>query len=101
MDIKFSFFSFYHRFIFNYTTDLFIATRVMITAKPELKYKMSGLCGNYNGRSADDLTTPSGDIEQDPTVFASTWKTEPSCKDFGDIQTTVQTPCEVLSYTIS
>ncbi len=59
-------------------------TKVAITVRPSLKFHVNGLCGSYNGRSSDDMTTPSGDIEQDPYIFASEWKTEPSCQDFGD-----------------
>lgn len=60
------------------------ATRVQLTVKPTLKNHLHGLCGSYNGRSADDLKTPAGDVEQDPYVFASKWKVDPTCQDFGD-----------------
>lgn len=67
---------------------------LQITVRPNLKHQLNGLCGNYNGRSADDMTTPSGDVEQEPYAFASSWRTEASCQDFGDGGAPVQGSCD-------
>lgn len=40
------------------------------------------------------MTTPSGDVEQEPYAFASSWRTEASCQDFGDGGAPVQGSCD-------
>jgi hypothetical protein len=43
--------------------------------------EVSGLCGQYNGISADDFLTAGGDIEMDSNLFAMSWKVRPTQPD--------------------
>lgn len=45
-----------------------------ITVPTEFAGKMCGLCGNFNGKPEDDLTTPSGVIVKDPQDMGTSWK---------------------------
>lgn len=40
-----------------------------------------GLCGDFNDVEVDDFRTMSGLIEGTASIFASTWKFDPSCVD--------------------
>lgn len=68
---------------------------VEVTVPSRYKYKMGGLCGNYNGVSADDMKGRDGHVYLDGDDFGNTWrvgskaactirenvqKTEPPCK---------------------
>lgn len=48
-----------------------------------------GLCGDFNDVEVDDFRTISGLIEGTASIFASTWKIDPSCVD---VKTT-EDPC--------
>lgn len=52
---------------------------------------LSGLCGNFNDKQADDFKAKSGLIEGTATTFASTWKTT-LCQDFS---TSLNDPCSM------
>ncbi|XP_043944333.1 mucin-19-like isoform X5 [Protopterus annectens] len=54
--------------------------QLYITALPDAHGKTTGLCGIFNDKGSDDLTSPDNIIESDPTIFADKWKTK-SCTD--------------------
>ena len=45
-----------------------------ISVSPAYKYKMCGLCGNYNGIDSDDLTGKNGVLYLDANAFGKTWR---------------------------
>ena len=53
---------------------------------------VEGLCGNYNGRSTDDLGSETS-LATSLAEQASAWKTIPACPE-PDLETTAD-PCEV------
>ncbi|XP_056138441.1 mucin-2 [Lampris incognitus] len=55
--------------------------QLFITARPSLKGRLHGLCGNYNDMEADDFRTINGLIDGTAVTFANTWKTKSSCLD--------------------
>lgn len=50
------------------------ATRMSIKVPPTLSGKLSGLAGNFNGKSIDDFATPNGDISHSPINFGNSWQ---------------------------
>ncbi|XP_067915744.1 mucin-19-like [Heterodontus francisci] len=56
-------------------------TRVSITLDPIWKSKICGLCGNFNGDVADDLTTKGNSLVTNTLEFGNSWKSSPSCSD--------------------
>lgn len=54
-------------------------TRVYVKLGNEWRQKVSGLCGNYNGNSLDDMQTPSMGLETSPMLFGHAWKLQPHC----------------------
>ena len=66
-------------------------SRVYITANAQLRgaTSMSGLCGNFNGVTTDDLKIPSGSMATSVTEFANGWKADSLCVDASSVS-----PCE-------
>jgi hypothetical protein len=46
---------------------------IEIIVSKSYQKKMCGLCGNFNSRTNDDLTTREGILVEDPAVFAQSW----------------------------
>lgn len=53
---------------------------------------LTGLCGNFNQKMADDFMGISGLVEGTAAAFANTWKTSASCPD---ISVTFGHPCSL------
>ena len=45
-----------------------------ITAKPELKNSLFGLCGNFDGDARNDFNSSTGSVMLDADKFAQSWK---------------------------
>ncbi|XP_038667185.1 mucin-2-like isoform X33 [Scyliorhinus canicula] len=56
-------------------------TRVSITLDPRWKNKVCGLCGNFNGNVADDLTTKENSLVTNTLEFGNSWKSSLSCSN--------------------
>ncbi|XP_048466536.1 mucin-19-like [Rhincodon typus] len=56
-------------------------TRVSITLDPRWKNKVCGLCGNFNGHIADDLTTQGNSLVTNTLEFGNSWKSSMSCSN--------------------
>uniref|UniRef100_UPI00398F4CDE mucin-2-like n=1 Tax=Pristiophorus japonicus TaxID=55135 RepID=UPI00398F4CDE len=56
-------------------------TRVSITLDPRWKNKICGLCGNFNGDVADELTTKGNSLVTSTLEFGNSWKSSLSCSD--------------------
>ncbi|KAM6968560.1 mucin-5AC-like [Tautogolabrus adspersus] len=54
-------------------------TSLYIKLSPEFQGRVCGLCGNYDGDSQNDFTTPSQDIVADVLEFGNSWKASSSC----------------------
>ena len=47
--------------------------RVEVTVSTSWRGRLCGLCGNYNGDSSDDFSTPDGTIVSSPDTFGGSW----------------------------
>uniref|UniRef100_A0A3Q3LE43 VWFD domain-containing protein n=1 Tax=Labrus bergylta TaxID=56723 RepID=A0A3Q3LE43_9LABR len=54
-------------------------TSLYIKLSPEFQGRVCGLCGNYDGDSQNDFTTPFQDIMADVLEFGNSWKVSSSC----------------------
>jgi len=71
-------------------------TRISIYLGSRYLYgKVEGLCGNYNGKSSDDLGAETS-LSNSLVDLASAWKTIPSCPE-PELQLTTD-PCEVCYF---
>ncbi|CAL8261594.1 unnamed protein product [Merluccius merluccius] len=55
--------------------------QVYLTLEQSYKTKTRGLCGNYNMKLFDDMTTPQGMVEGTASSFGNSWKSNPTCQD--------------------
>ncbi|CAJ0932961.1 unnamed protein product, partial [Ranitomeya imitator] len=63
-------------------------TTIFIKMDPAFERKVCGLCGNYDGNSANDYITRSQSVVGDVTEFGNSWKLYPSCPDAVEIKDT-------------
>ncbi|XP_078540168.1 mucin-2-like [Lissotriton helveticus] len=61
-------------------------TRVIVKVNRELKGKLCGLCGDYNGDRNNDFTTRNKAITEDVMEFGNSWKISPKCPDAVEVQ---------------
>ncbi|XP_034536265.1 mucin-5AC-like [Notolabrus celidotus] len=54
-------------------------TSLFIKLDPKFQGKVCGLCGNYDGNSKNDFTTPSEETVADVLEFGNSWKVSSSC----------------------
>ncbi|XP_067931666.1 mucin-2-like [Watersipora subatra] len=54
-------------------------TRIYVMLHEKHMGMVSGLCGNYNGKTIDDFITRGGSKETRASVFGETWKLSSSC----------------------
>lgn len=56
-----------------------------VTVPDSFAGSVCGLCGNFNSKDEDDLTTPSGSVARSVTALAESWRVpcsdEPYCQD--------------------
>uniref|UniRef100_A0A8C8VKK0 VWFD domain-containing protein n=1 Tax=Pelusios castaneus TaxID=367368 RepID=A0A8C8VKK0_9SAUR len=59
--------------------------RITITAPSTYAGALCGLCGNFNGDKADELTLKGGTLAPNPMAFGQSWKVKdiPGCMEFG------------------
>ncbi|XP_008588542.1 PREDICTED: mucin-5AC-like, partial [Galeopterus variegatus] len=56
-------------------------TSIFIRLSPELKGKVCGLCGNFDGNAINDFTTRSQSVVSNALEFGNSWKSSPTCPD--------------------
>ncbi|XP_069480100.1 mucin-2-like isoform X3 [Ambystoma mexicanum] len=64
--------------------------QMAVKVSPQYTGNTTGLCGNFNGNVGDDFRTASGVVENSPSAFANSWKTQGSC---GDAKDSFEDPC--------
>ncbi|CAN0428794.1 unnamed protein product [Lampetra planeri] len=69
-------------------------TGVYVSLGPEYKGTVCGLCGNYDGRAANDLTTRTHMVVEDPLEFGNSWKLSGLCADAKE----TSSPCALMSH---
>ncbi|XP_032804873.2 mucin-5B-like [Petromyzon marinus] len=69
-------------------------TGVFISLGPEYKGTVCGLCGNHDGRAANDLTTRTHMVVEDPLEFGNSWKLSGLCADAKE----TSSPCALMSH---
>ncbi|CAG0903423.1 unnamed protein product [Cyprideis torosa] len=58
-----------------------LGTRLYLFLDPKWSDAVTGLCGNFNGKTSDDFLPPSSQLpENDAATFADSWKTQSQCK---------------------
>ncbi|XP_041638474.1 mucin-5AC-like [Cheilinus undulatus] len=72
-------------------------TSLYIKVSPKLQGQVCGLCGNFDGNSQNDLTTPSQDTVADVLEFGNSWKVSSSCPNAQQITD----PCASNGYRAS
>uniref|UniRef100_A0A3Q3F5P0 VWFD domain-containing protein n=1 Tax=Labrus bergylta TaxID=56723 RepID=A0A3Q3F5P0_9LABR len=72
-------------------------TSLSVKLHPKFQGRVCGLCGNYDGNSQDDFTTPSGDIVADVLEFGNSWRVSASCPNAG----LINDPCATNGYRAS
>ncbi|XP_060899409.1 mucin-5B-like [Labrus mixtus] len=72
-------------------------TSLSVKLHPKFQGRVCGLCGNYDGNSQDDFTTPSGDIVADVVEFGNSWRVSASCPNAG----LINDPCATNGYRAS
>uniref|UniRef100_A0A7M6DLX4 Uncharacterized protein n=1 Tax=Clytia hemisphaerica TaxID=252671 RepID=A0A7M6DLX4_9CNID len=68
-------------------------SRVNIKIPPSFKNQVSGLLGNFNGKTIDDFTEVSGDLAHSEIEFGNSWLLPSKCKPLSSTDFSL-TPCE-------
>ena len=66
-------------------------SRIYVTVQPQFRDMTCGLCGTFNGKQKDELTTKESVIETSVTAFGNSWKVSSACNDTQPLRH----PCEV------
>ncbi|XP_067860680.1 mucin-19-like [Heptranchias perlo] len=69
-------------------------TRISVTLDPKWQNKVCGLCGNFNSRTEDDLTTKSNSLVTNPMEFVASWKSTNPCS----VKVLQTSPCDRNPY---
>uniref|UniRef100_A0A3Q3F4P0 SCO-spondin n=1 Tax=Labrus bergylta TaxID=56723 RepID=A0A3Q3F4P0_9LABR len=69
--------------------------RVYVRLAANLRGRVGGLCGNFDGDTENDFTTRQGIVESTPELFGNSWKVSPSCPDVANQD--LRDPCAVSS----
>lgn len=64
-----------------------------VVASRDWQEKLSGLCGDYNKRAADDQRSKKGKVYKDSTKFASSWRAGSRCICETQSSSADQAPC--------
>ncbi|XP_029943604.1 SCO-spondin, partial [Salarias fasciatus] len=67
--------------------------RVYVRLAAQLRGRVGGLCGNFDGDAANDFTTRQGIVESTAELFGNSWKVSPSCPDVAEQD--LRDPCTV------
>ncbi|XP_056596653.1 mucin-2-like [Triplophysa dalaica] len=65
-------------------------TSLMLQLHPNLKGKVCGLCGNFDGNANNDFVKHDGEEVTDAVVFGNSWKVTSSCPEVNSLMN----PCE-------
>ncbi|KAH9514062.1 hypothetical protein Btru_030109 [Bulinus truncatus] len=68
-----------------------------VTVTTKYKYRMCGLCGNYNGIKSDDLIGRDGTVYMSGQQFGSTWRVGSKSACHAEADTIIKAPCEMNS----
>ena len=69
-------------------------SRISVKVPPSMKNQVSGLAGNFNGKTIDEFTEPSGDLAHSEIEFGNSWLLPNSkCKPLSTTDFSL-TPCE-------
>ncbi|XP_037793189.1 uncharacterized protein LOC119588622 [Penaeus monodon] len=63
----------------NQITTLYTDNSLLIMAPVSKFEELGGLCGEFNGDPADDLTLRDGTVTTDGNAFVTDWKMDPAC----------------------
>ncbi|KAM8939207.1 mucin-5AC-like [Pelodytes ibericus] len=69
-------------------------TTIFVKLHPNFQGKVCGLCGNYDGNSANDFITRSFSVVGDIMEFGNSWKLSPNCPNAVE----VKDPCSANPY---
>ncbi|XP_072321727.1 mucin-5B-like [Eucyclogobius newberryi] len=69
-------------------------TSLFIKLHPDYQGNVCGLCGNYDGKSANDFATRSQELVKDVLEFGNSWKASSTCPNAHQISD----PCTVHNY---
>ncbi|CAB4005214.1 Hypothetical predicted protein [Paramuricea clavata] len=67
---------------------------VFVKVTNSYKGKLSGLCGNFNGKRGDEFKTPKDKLVQKAVTFGNSWKIGDSCPDVESVE---EDPCKNAS----
>ncbi|KAI4585199.1 hypothetical protein MJG53_006733 [Ovis ammon polii x Ovis aries] len=69
-------------------------TRVLVQLSPQLRGRVAGLCGDFDGDASNDLRSRQGVLEPTAELAAHSWRLGPLCPEPGDLLH----PCAVNAY---
>ena len=60
-------------------------TRVLVQLSPQLRGRVAGLCGDFDGDASNDLRSRQGVLEPTAELAAHSWRLRPLCPEPGDL----------------
>ncbi|CAF1170552.1 unnamed protein product, partial [Didymodactylos carnosus] len=82
------------------------ATVIDVTVDESFNGQVTGLCGDYNGVTSDDLTLTDGTVAPTAAVFGNDWRLDTSCSEVpslgqacstAELQLNATSACQILS----
>ena len=67
---------------------------VLVKVRKSYKGRLSGLCGNFNGKRGDEFKTPDNLLVKSAVTFGNSWKIDDTCSD---VITVDEHPCKNAS----